>query len=180
MITQFLVKELFDYQDGYLIRKKNSGPALAGQIAGHLSSNNYCYVSINNKRHLVHRVIFLWNHGYLPDNVDHIDRNKKNNKIENLRPATKSQNAINSKTRSSNTSGFRGVYWNKKRFKWHARIRVDYRTKHLGYFDSLEEASQKYEEACKAYFGEFSTLDQGNYLCTNTEKNNQIQVTEFR
>jgi hypothetical protein len=95
----------------------------------------------------------------LPEHVDHIDRNKKNNRIENLRPATKSQNAINSKMRSTNTSGFRGVYWNGRRSKWHARLTIDNKVKHLGYFDSVEEASKKYQEICKLHFGEFSVLE---------------------
>jgi hypothetical protein len=156
MITQLLVKELFDYQNGFLIRRKNSGPALAGDVAGHISSNGYGYVSIKNKAYLVHRIIFLWNHGDLPKYVDHIDRNKSNNKIENLRPASKSQNAINSKLRSTNKSGFCGVYWNKRKAKWHVRLKIDGKSHHLGYFDCLKTAGKTYKEACKLHFKEFS------------------------
>jgi len=63
-------------------------------------------------------LIFLYHHGYLPKFVDHIDGNKKNNRIENLREATKSQNAMNQKVSTRNTSGIKGVMWHKRDKKW--------------------------------------------------------------
>jgi hypothetical protein len=72
--------------------------------------------------------------------IDHIDGNGINNKWNNLREVTRSQNCRNIKLASNNTSGFIGVRWNEENKKWRALIGIDRKSKHLGYFDNLEEA----------------------------------------
>ena len=91
--------------------------------------------------------------------VDHIDRNPLNNQKYNLRICTKSQNAINSKISKNNSSGFNGVYWQKDAKKWRARVKVNYKIIHLGYFDNKIEAAKAYNKATKKYFGEFARLN---------------------
>lgn len=86
-----------------------------------------------------------------PNEIDHKDGNPLNNQRDNLRPATRLQNAVNSKIPVNNTSGCKGVDYCKALQKWRARIRV----KHLGYFDDYEEACKVREEAEIKYFGEF-------------------------
>ena len=72
--------------------------------------------------------------------VDHFDNNKLNNNLNNLRYATYKENAQNVSIRKDNTSGYKGISFDKKKNKWHAQIRIDGKSKHLGYFDNIEEA----------------------------------------
>ena len=157
MLSQERVKELFDYhEDGYLIYKiRTSNRTHIGDIAGTLTPDGYLAVSIDYKKYLVHRLIFLWHHGYLPDEVDHGDRSRQNGRIENLREATRPQNNANSPKKSFNTSGFKGVTWDKRRQKWLAQIQFNKKCKFLGYYDDPEEGHAKYCEAGKQFFGEF-------------------------
>lgn len=87
--------------------------------------------------------------------IDHIDHNGLNNCRSNLRLASDSQNKQNSRKRSSNTSGFRGVTWSKKDKKWVAQIQIFGTHKYLGGFDTPEEASAAYEARAKTEFKEF-------------------------
>lgn len=87
--------------------------------------------------------------------VDHIDGDGLNNRRENLRPATSSQNNRNAKRRSDNTSGFKGVTWRRRERKWAAQIRVDGKNMYLGHFDSPEAAHAAYCKASAELHGEF-------------------------
>ena len=145
MINQITVKELFDYCDGNLIKKST------GKIVGTKTSatvpKQYIVVWLEGKLWYAHRLIFLWHHGYFPKLIDHIDQNSLNNKIENLREATKSQNSQNQNKKKSNTSGYKGVYWRKDVKKWSSQISVNYKCKNLGVFMTKEEAYEAYQEA---------------------------------
>ena len=92
--------------------------------------------------------------------VDHKNLNTLDNRRENLRPCTRSQNVANSKKRIHNTSGFKGVHWNTTSKAWAARIGVEGKRIFLGYFNTPEEAAQAYDAAAKKYFGEFSRLNE--------------------
>jgi hypothetical protein len=126
---------MFYYRDGYLFRLNDNS------IVGWLSNNGYLMLDyIDGKKYLVHRVIFQIIHGWCPDLVDHIDQNKLNNLVENLRPSNKRMNAMNSKIREDNTSGVRGVSFSKSNQKWFAYLWVNGQRINGGYFNSLEEA----------------------------------------
>lgn len=88
--------------------------------------------------------------------IDHRDRNGLNNQKHNLRIATASQNQYNTTVRSDNISGFKGVYWNRERKRWAARIRYERKRIFLGYFYSVEEAAKAYSKAAKRYHGKFA------------------------
>lgn len=159
MITQSRAKELFDYQNGDLIWKiarRGRNKIKAGSIAGFYGGNGYKSIGVDGKVYLAHRLIFLWNYGYMPKIIDHIDRNPKNNCIENLREATQSQNIINSKKSIANTSGYRGVYWHTQLKKWQAKIGINGKDKHLGLFNDPQKAYETYCEAAKQQFGDFA------------------------
>lgn len=101
----------------------------------------YKFGAIFGKTYRAHRVIWALTFGDWPNGqIDHINGNRSDNRIENLRVVSNAENQRNSKIRSTNTSGAAGVSWNKQRAKWQARITVDCKRMHLGYFDSLDEA----------------------------------------
>lgn len=109
----------------------------SGSRAGSITSHGYYEVM----KLYVHRVIYILNHGYNPESfLDHIDRDKTNNRIENLREASQSCNMRNSKIFSNNTSGITGVMWDKSRGKWVARIRVQYKQLHIGRYSDFNDA----------------------------------------
>lgn len=88
--------------------------------------------------------------------VDHENRDGLDCRRSNLRPATPSENSMNTAVRRDNKSGFKGVGWHSKQKKWIASIRVNYKLIHLGSFDSPEEAAKAREEAARRLHGEFA------------------------
>ena len=144
-ICQNRVKELFDYkEDGNLIWIKISryNRVQEGSIAGTpLGRGGYKRVSVDGKNYLLHRLVFLWHYGYMPENeVDHIDKDSTNNRIENLREVSRSCNIRNSNERVDNTSGIKGVTWHKRLNRWGVRI-FNKKEIHLGYFEDFTEAA---------------------------------------
>ena len=155
-ITQNELLELFEYRDGVLYWKINTKRMKAGDVAGRTVKDGYRQMCINGCRPLLHQVVFKMFYGYIPKLIDHIDKNTTNNRIENLRPATKSQNRYNSKLNSNNKSGIKGVYWHKSFNKWIARASVNGKQKYLGCFDDLELADLVAQEARDKYHGAFA------------------------
>lgn len=136
MITQELVRELFDYSNGKLYWRKPNHKVTVGKEFGSLRKDGYKHAIIQGNKYLVHRVIFLWHHGYLPTFIDHINIDKSDNRIENLRPATRSLNQQNRSTPKNNTSGIKGVTWHKSLKKWIVQLQVNGVKKNFGsYFD---------------------------------------------
>lgn len=142
MVTQARLKELFSYEpsSGLLIRKVSVKSAKAGSAAGNLRNDGYLRVSVDGKCYSVHRMIFLMQTGSIPSKVDHIDGNPLNNKWDNLRGATTSQNGMNRKINSNNVSGVKGVHFNSALAKWKVAVKLDGKIYHGGYFNSLESA----------------------------------------
>jgi hypothetical protein len=163
MITQQRLHELFEYRDdGNLIRKMSvRGGNKIGDVVGSINREGYYAVNVDGTQTYIHRMIFLYHHGYLTDGlqIDHKDNNRANNRIENLREVTRSQNMHNSKIPSSNTSGIKGVSWSKKRQKWKAAIKKNYKTILLGYYDTIEEAAAAVEKGRKELHGDFARHD---------------------
>lgn len=153
-ITQELLRSLFDYRDGELYWKKRNG-----NKAGNLN-DKYYRIGINGKNHSTHRLIFLYHHGFLPDFLDHIDGDKQNNKIENLRPASRAQNGMNRESYKNSSSKYKGVYWRKDNNKWQAHIRINNKPKYLGYFTVEEDAAIAYNIAAIKYYGEYARLNE--------------------
>lgn len=138
-----LIKELFDYKDGVLIRKKCTARRhTLGEAVGWSNGKGYLLVTIRYSNYLVHRIIWAYFNGELPQkNIDHIDGDTTNNRIENLRLVTKSENARNKKIRSDNKSGVQGVYWVSKIKKWEAAIVSGKKTVRLGQYKDFHQAA---------------------------------------
>jgi len=101
----------------------------------------YLFIGINSKSYYAHRLAFLFQEGYLPENqVDHMDRVRSNNKWDNLREVSVSCNMQNCMLAKNNTSGITGVHWDKKLNKWESRIFINSKSKRLGLFDNFEDA----------------------------------------
>lgn len=158
-VTAASVRRLFKYDpDEGILRWNVRGQGIQfGEPAGSSSTpNGHLNVAIGGKDIFVARVIWLYMTGNWPPRlVDHIDRNKQNNKWKNLRLATKSQNSMNSKVRSDNTTGHKGIFLNKNG-TYHAYINVDGRRFSLGFGLTLEQAIEARQKAEAQYHGEFA------------------------
>ena len=141
MLTHKRCKELFNYHNGQLYWATNWYDRRIGDVAGWCGVNGYRYVSVDGKSYLLHRVIWLWNYGYFPENdIDHINRDKEDNRIENLREVSRQCNCRNSGDRCDNVSGVKGVSWKKELNKWCVRINVNNKNSYLGVFENFDEA----------------------------------------
>lgn len=132
------------------------GPRL-GKAAGCVSpTTRYIHIKLNQHQYLAHRLAWLHQYGCWPNaEIDHRDLCRSNNAIANLREATPSQNRTNTGLRSTNTTGFKGVSFNKPSKKYRADIRIKGRRTTLGYFDNALDASRCYEAAAFVAHGEF-------------------------
>lgn len=152
-----LLYTLFEYRDGELFWKTNPSPNVrAGDKAGHFLKSGYVAVRINKRARYAHRLIFAMFHGFMPKKIDHIDGNKANNKISNLREATVSQNGFNRKISVNNTSGVKGVFFNKASNKWQVRLYVESKAKYFGEYFDLTVAKFIADIMRKKYHGEFA------------------------
>ncbi len=144
MLTQERVRALFDYrEDGELIRRvRTSNCIQVRDVTGSLN-HGYKRTMVDGKRYLNHRLIWLWHFGYFPENqVDHINRVRDDNRIENLREVSQSCNTKNSKQRKNTSSGITGISWCKGTNKWQAHIKIPNKQLYLGYYDTLLEAAK--------------------------------------
>lgn len=118
----------------------------AGATAGSLDTNGYLRITINGSRYSAHRLAWLYITGSWPTNeIDHIDTDKTNNRIANLRDVGKSENQQNKRTAQRNSgTGFLGVHYCRTRKKFVAKITVNSKRLHIGYFETANEASQAY------------------------------------
>jgi len=151
-----LIKDRFDYRDGKLFYRHDLPTKMkAGDEAGCYSSP-YCYITIERKQYLLHRIIYLWNHGNLPKMIDHINNDPSDNRIENLRAANFSQNNHNRTINKNSSSGVKGVYLHKPSQKYLARIKKNNAYVYIEYFDNLEEARNAIYIARERIHGQFA------------------------
>jgi len=161
-LTQEKALDVFEYREGALYWKKVNPQCKvvkvgdeAGMVAT-LKGDKYRRLFIDGYQYLTHRVIYLMHYGHIPKVLDHIDGNSLNNKIENLRPASLSENAMNAKAKSTNSSGMKNVYWYEKYKKWLVKITFNKKEKFLGYFEDKELAELVSIEARNKFHGNFA------------------------
>lgn len=152
------INELFSYDttNGKLIRKKTlCSNAIKGDVVGTDNGDGYLLVSIDYTRYKIHRIVFYIHHGYMPEKIDHINGDKADNRIENLRECTNSENLCNTGMYCTNTSGYKGVTFHKGTKKWAAQIQHESRRKHIGLFDDPKSAHDAYCREARKLHGSF-------------------------
>jgi hypothetical protein len=146
----------FEYKEGKLYWKITILPQVfAGYRAG-CEGARYRYVGLCGKIFLEHRIIFTMFNGHPVNEVDHINRNKRDNRKENLRAATRRENSINQGLSSKNTSGIKGVSYSQRDKKWRAQITINGILNHLGSFNTKEAAGRAYAKKFSETYNEFA------------------------
>lgn len=139
---------------------KRNANADIGSIAGSLDKRGYITITLKGKRYYAHRLVIFYVTGSWPVNqVDHKDRKKSNNSFDNLRDIEHTNNQWNVDKRKDNTSGYKGVSIHKRSGKYQAVIALNGKSKHIGYYITIEEAVNAYNEAAILYHGEYAVLN---------------------
>lgn len=147
---QTTIQKILEDRGGVLYWRKT------GKKAGTLHHTGYIQVCVGGKLHNAHRLIFMLRHGWISEVIDHIDGDRSNNEIGNLRNATWRQNLQNMKLRPSNKSGCKNVSWCATKQKWVVQLSINGRQTNLGRFDDLEFADLVATEARNKYHGAFA------------------------
>lgn len=155
-LTQDRLKKLLHYntETGIFTRiKEYTTDNSLGSIAGCMDSKGYWKINVDGKSYRAHRLVWLYVFGKFPEKlIDHINRNKSDNRLINLRMVGYSENNQNHKINKRNTSGVTGVHLHKKSQKWHAMINLDKKPKYIGSFPTIEEAKAAREKAEKEFY----------------------------
>ena len=157
-LTQDQLKELLSYdpETGHFCWKIPLRNAHEGKKAGWKTSAGYVGIQVDGHQYLAHRLVWLYIHGQWPLSIiDHINGDRGDNRLSNLREATASENQINRGIPAHNTSGYKGVVWRAKRNRWFVSIMANGETHWVGSFRGKEEAIKAYEEASKTKHGGF-------------------------
>ena len=149
--------ELFRVEGGKLIRKVDRSKAKKGDVVG-TNSRGYLVCRVDKKCNFVHRIIFEMAYGPIAGGfeIDHANGVRNDNRIENLRLATRVENRQNSCPRKDSKTGIRGVMWHHGANKRRATIRVCGKPKHLGLFSDIEDARAARLAAERELFGDFA------------------------
>ena len=152
-LTKDFIHSLFEYKNGNLIWKvKNT----KGKVAGALRPTGYVSIEINSKPIMAHCLVWIMHNGSFDGYIDHIDGNRSNNKIENLRVVTWTQNQWNRKISNNNKIGIKGVRIRKDSNKYEARITVNKKRIVLGSYKDLELAELVMIMAREKYHGVYA------------------------
>lgn len=155
------LSELLTYnpETGVFRWKIARGRSRAGGPAGNVDKSGYVMIRLDKRLYAAHRLAWRYVHGLWPPHgalVDHINMDRADNRIANLRLATHSQNKANRAAPVTNTTGYKGVWFDKRRGKFVAALKVEGTTKHIGYFTLASDAHDAYKQAAREYFGEFA------------------------
>lgn len=163
MLTQQRLRESLSYDPntGIFRWRYSHIRRVAGREVGNISVHGYKLITIDNEKFRASRLAWLYMTGEWPKaDIDHINGDPADDKWSNLRAATESENMRNTKLRADNTSGSRGVSWNKRRNKWHVRVNVNNMLYHVGYFDDFGQAKAARDAKASILHGAFARFDQ--------------------
>lgn len=155
----------YDANTGLFVRLKRTCNRInVGDIAGWKDADGYLNISLHGKKWKSHRLAWLYVYGKFPEQeIDHINGIKSDNRLCNLRQATRSQNCTNRGMPSHNKSGFKGVQWRQHAKKFCAVIYKNKKKFFLGYFDTAEKASEVYLKASFELHGDFAKAQEQAY-----------------
>jgi hypothetical protein len=156
-LTAEKLKEYLQYNEdsGCFTWIKSKGTAKKGEVAGcrdDVGKKIYWAIKFNNKKYSAHRLAWFYVHGCWPvDEIDHINGNGCDNRLDNLREVDNAENKKNLRKFASNTTGTTGVYHCKSSGKWYSQITIDRETKHLGYYFDKSQAIKARKTAEKLH-----------------------------
>lgn len=158
-LTQERLKELLHYdpESGKFTRIKTASNHLEGEEVGWLSKDGYRLTKIDGRPYRCARLAFLYMTGLLPLQADHINRTRHDDRWANLRAANNGQNSANKNIQTNNTSGAKCVSWDERRKRWHVRVHIGGKQRHVGYFQDFELAELAASEARNKAYGEFAS-----------------------
>lgn len=165
----------YDPVTGIFTRKEHTNSCRAGTVLGSDSGRGYLRISIDCQHYYAHRLAWFYIYREWPKFIDHVNGDRADNRIFNLRVATRAENNANKKTRSDNTSGVRGVVWHKQISKWVAQIQKNGHNHYLGAFLSKEAAARAYDAMAISLFGNFANPNGA----TNGGPNNEIRLQQL-
>lgn len=178
ILTQKYVQSIFDYDPEVGILKWKKPPLSyiqIGEEAGSNTGDGYRRVSIKNRRYKTHRIIWLYTYGYMPEhNIDHINRNKLDNRLSNLREVSQVCNMRNVVRYKTNKSGVKGVCFCKTTNKWMSYIGIKKKDYYLGSYSDFDDAvcARLAAEQCLNWSGCELTSTAYKYVNKNIKKKN--------
>ena len=157
MLQKEDILDIFNYNinTGIFTWKKSRRGVAKGVVAGTLRQDGYVHLCIGEERHFAHRVVYLLMEGYMPEQVDHINGNRSDNRWENLRACTPSENSQNRRITNSK-SGFKNVNWHEQTKKWRVQVMIDGKSRSFGLYSNIEDAKRVAIIARKEIHGDFS------------------------
>lgn len=160
-VDQLKIKLSYDPFTGIFTRLASRQKTRVGKIAGCIvGTSGYVVIYVNGKQYYAHRLAWLYVHGAWPtEYIDHIDCDKANNRITNLRECSHQENRRNNKLQPNNNSGYKGVSWNKRKRKWVSVINHLYKQTHIGYYACPHQAAEAYNKKAIELHGEFARLN---------------------
>jgi hypothetical protein len=168
MLTQQRLRELLDYNPttGIFSSRRAKSKLKIGGVAGATHRQGYTLIGVDGERFRGCRLAWLYMTGEWPDqHIDHINGDPTDDRWNNLRECSRSENMANATLlRGNNTSGARGVSWNKRLEKWHARVNFEGKLHHCGYFDDFDEAVEARDEKAVQIHGAFAQLNTQEYM----------------
>lgn len=160
MITVERLREVLAYNPATGIFTRTIATAHRIKVGGNAGSqdkNGYLRIGIDSRSYYAHRLAWLYMTGVWPKSeIDHINGNPSDNRMKNLREATRYENNRNTKRRWHNAAGFKGIHWNHNSQRWCAQIKENGKTKYLGLFATPEEAHAAYMAAARRLHGKFA------------------------
>lgn len=158
ILTQERLKELLHYdpESGKFTRLKAASNHVVGELAGWLTKDGYRLIKIDGKQYRCARLVFLYMTGRLPLQADHVNRIRHDDRWANIREADNGQNNANKNIQRNNTSGIKCASWDSRRNRWHVRVHIRGKQRHVGYFEDFELAELAAAEARNKAYGDFA------------------------
>ena len=154
-----MLKELLEYKNGDLFWKVNRGAKkVQGQKAGTQLPTGHIAIRVRELGGAIyaHRIVFYFFNGYVPDMIDHINNNPVDNRIENLRACTRSENYMNKGAHKNSKSKLKNVYFNKRLNTWYVQLKADGRKFYVGCLKTAEEAKAVASALRDKHHGQFA------------------------